>query len=88
MFYFTSLITEVYRLRLEISAASVRHRIDILNQVTVEQTICGMAKQYFVWMCFLSHDNKEFQILLLLADVSCGRIDYYVPMADSFQVKI
>ena len=87
MFYSTSLITEVYRLRLEISAAWVCHRIDILNQFTVEQTIYGMAKQYFVWMC-LSRDNKEFQILMLLADVSCGWIDYYVPMADNFQVKI
>ena len=37
---------------------------------------------------FLSHDNKEFQILMLLADVPCGWIYYYVPMADNFQVNI
>ena len=37
---------------------------------------------------FLSHDSKEFQILMPLADVPCSCIDYYVPMADNFQVNI
>ena len=88
MFYFTSLITEVYRLRLEISAASVRHRIYIPNQFTVEPGYLWYGQAIFCVDVFLSHDNKEFQILMLLADVPCGWIDYYLPMADNFQVKI